>query len=482
VTAVHLRALAGALQDVELVGADLDPDVTDVVHDSRTITPGALFCCVSGSVSDGHDHAAEAVEAGAVALVVERILDLAVPQLLVPDTRVAMGPLAAAVHGHPSAALVVIGVTGTNGKTTTTHLLRNVMESAGRRTEVLGTLSGARTTPEAPDLQRTLAGWRDAGVEVVAMEVSSHALDLHRVDGTRFAVAVFTNLSRDHLDFHGSMESYFSAKARLFEPTLSLRGVVNRDSPYGRLLADTASIPTDSYALEEATDLHLDASGSRFAWRGHEVLLPLGGAFNVANALAAAHAAAALGVPDDTIARGLSRPLVVPGRFELVDAGQPFPVVVDYAHTPDGLDQLLLAADDLVGSGPEGERGRVVVVFGCGGDRDTTKRPAMGEVAADRADTVVLTADNSRHEDTAAIIGAVKQGFDRAHPRRATDLVVEPDRRAAIAVALDLGRPGDVVLVAGKGHETTQDIGGVVTPFDDRQVVAEEWARMGGTR
>jgi UDP-N-acetylmuramoyl-L-alanyl-D-glutamate--2,6-diaminopimelate ligase len=393
-----------------------------------------------------------------------------------------MAPLAAAFFGHPSASLRVVGVTGTNGKTTTTHLLRNVMEAAGLRTEVLGTLSGARTTPEAPDLQRTLAGWRDAGVEAVAMEVSSHALDLHRVDGTRFSVAVFTNLSRDHLDFHGSMESYFAAKARLFEPDLSDRGVVNLDSPYGRLLADTASIPTDAYELSEAAELRLDATGSSFTWRGHPVRLPLGGSFNVANALAAAHAAAALGVPDETIAGGLSRPLVVPGRFELVDAGQPFPVVVDYAHTPDGLDQLLQAADDLVGTGPEGERGRVVVVFGCGGDRDVTKRPAMGEVAADRADVVVLTADNSRHEDTAAIIEAVKQGFDRVHPRRATHLVVEPDRRAAISVALREGRPGDVVLVAGKGHETTQDIGGVVTPFDDRLVVAEEWARTGGAR
>ncbi len=314
------------------------------------------------------------------------------------------------------------------------------------------------------------------------MEVSSHALELHRVDATRFSVAVFTNLSRDHLDFHGSMESYFAAKARLFEPDLAARGVVNADCPYGRLLVDTASIPTDAYAMAEATDLALEASGSSFTWRGHPVRLSLGGAFNVSNALAAAHAAAALGIDDATIAAGLSRALVVPGRFELVDAGQPFPVVVDYAHTPDGLEQLLVAADDLVGAGPTGERGRVVVVFGCGGDRDATKRPAMGEVAADRADLVVVTADNSRHEDTAAIIGAVTQGFERTHPRRATELTVEPDRRAAIAIALGAGRPGDVVLVAGKGHETTQDIGGVVTEFDDRVVVAEEWARIGGGR
>jgi UDP-N-acetylmuramoyl-L-alanyl-D-glutamate--2,6-diaminopimelate ligase len=480
VTAVLLRSLAGGIEGAELLGDADGVEVLDIVHDSRSVTAGALFCCVPGSRSDGHDHAPAAVEAGAVALLVERRLDLPVPQILVSDTRLAMARVAAAFFGHPSRSISVVGVTGTNGKTTTTHLLRNIVEAGGRRAEVLGTLSGARTTPEATELQRTLARWRDDGVEVVAMEVSSHALELHRVDGTRFAVAVFTNLSRDHLDFHGSMESYFAAKARLFEQSLSDRGVVNLDSPYGRLLADTAAIPTDTYSLAEAEDLTLDASGSSFTWRGHRVRLALGGAFNVANALAAAHAAAALGIDDATIADGLSLGLVVPGRFELVDAGQPFPVVVDYAHTPDGLDQLLAAADDLVVERPEGERGRVVVVFGCGGDRDATKRPAMGEVAANRADLVVITADNSRHEETAAIIGAVKQGFERVHPRRAAELVTEPDRRAAIAVALGAGRPGDVVLVAGKGHETTQDIGGVVTPFDDRVVVAEEWARIGG--
>ena len=480
---MRLRALAGAVAGLApAVPATADDvDITDVVLDSRAVTPGALFCCVPGAVTDGHDHAGEAVAAGAAALLVERPLDLPVPQVRVEDVRAVVGPLAAAFHGNPSHDLTVVGVTGTNGKTTTTHLVRNVMEAAGRRVEVLGTLSGTRTTPEAPDLQRTLATWRDAGVEVVAMEVSSHALDLHRIDGTRVAVAVFTNLSRDHLDFHGSMESYFQAKARLFEPELSGRAVVNLDSPYGRLLADTADVPTDGYQLSEATDLRLGADGSSFTWRGHAVRLSLGGAFNVSNALAAAHAAAALGVDDATIAEGLSRPLVVPGRFEAVDAGQPFPVIVDYAHTPDGLDQLLAAADDLVGTDPEGRRGRVVVVFGCGGDRDATKRPAMGEVAAHRADVVVLTADNSRHEDTAAIIEAVKQGFERVHPRRATEIRVEPDRRAAIAIALAAGRPGDVVLVAGKGHETTQDLGGVVTPFDDRLVVAAEWSRIGGT-
>jgi UDP-N-acetylmuramoyl-L-alanyl-D-glutamate--2,6-diaminopimelate ligase len=460
-----------------VTGAADDVEVRDLAYDSRVVAPGSLFFCLPGAHADGHDHAPEAVAAGAAALVVERHLDLPVPQVVVADARATMATMAAAFFGHPSRQLSVVGVTGTNGKTTTTHLLRNVVDAAGRRCEVLGTLTGVRTTPEAPDLQRTLAGWRDGGVDVVAMEVSSHALELHRVDATRFAVAVFTNLSRDHLDFHGSMEAYFEAKARLFTPELSDRGVVNLDSPYGRLLADAASVPTDSYSMAEVEGLELGAAGSRFTWRGRPVALALGGAFNVANALAAAHAAAALGIDDDTIAAGLSRPLVVPGRFELVDAGQPFPVVVDYAHTPDGLEQLLAAAADLVGATAHGDRGRVIVVFGCGGDRDRTKRPAMGEVAAARADVVVLTADNSRQEDTGAIIEAVKQGYDRTHPRRATDLRIEADRRRAIALALDVADRGDIVLVAGKGHETTQDLGGVLTPFDDRLVVADEWSR-----
>lgn len=469
-----LSSLASETTVVELLG-DADVEVRDLAYDSRTITPAVLFCCLRGAHTDGHEFAAEAVEAGAVALLVERRLDLPVPQLVVSDARPAMAHLAAALFGHPSRSMDLIGVTGTNGKTTTTFLVRNIMEAAGRRCEVLGTLSGTRTTPEAPDLQRTLAEWRDHGVEVVAMEVSSHALDFHRVDATRFRVAVFTNLSRDHLDHHGSMESYFEAKARLFERDLSDRGVVNLDSPYGRLLADVSAVPTDAFRMAEAEDLQLAASGSTFTWRGHRVELPLGGAFNVANALAAAHAAATLGVDEATIAAGLSAPLVVPGRFELVEAGQPFTVVVDYAHTPDSLEQLLSAADDLVMAGPTAARGRIVVVFGCGGDRDQTKRPVMGAVAAERADVVVLTADNSRRESTEAIIEAVRQGFERTHPRRATDLRIEPDRRAAIRLGLALAQPGDVLLVAGKGHETTQDIGGVVTPFDDRVVVAEEW-------
>ncbi len=369
--------------------------------------------------------------------------------------------------------MTVIGVTGTNGKTTTTFLLREVFEEAGLPAEVLGTLSGARTTPEAPELQARLAAMRDRGTDAVAMEVSSHALDLHRVDGTRFTVVAFTNLSRDHLDYHGTMEAYFEVKARLFSPAFSERAVVDIDSPYGRLLLDAAKVPTTGFSLDDIGDVEMDATGSRFTWRDRRVTLSLAGRFNLSNASTAAESAFAAGIDPDAIASGLSRPVVVPGRFEIVDEGQPFGVIVDYAHTPDGLEQVLDAARQLRG-------GEVTVVFGCGGERDATKRPAMGEVAAGHADRVVLTADNSRGEDTGAIIDAVRKGYERAAERPRHDLIVEPDRRRAIALAFASAQPGDTVVIAGKGHETTQVTGDVTVPFDDREVARAELTRLSG--
>lgn len=458
--------------DAPDVAGDPETQVTDVAFDSRAVEAGTLFCCVRGAHVDGHEFAAAAVERGASALLVEHRVDLDVPQVRVADTRRAMGLVAATFFDHPSRSLTVVGVTGTNGKTTTTHLLRSVLVEAGLRAEVLGTLSGARTTPEGPDLQRRLAGWRDAGVEAVAMEVSSHALALDRVAGTRFRVAVFTNLSRDHLDFHRSMEAYFDAKARLFEPTYSDAAVVNLDSPHGRLLRDAAKIPTTGFSVDDLDDVTIGAARSTFTWRGQRVQLALGGGFNVSNALAAAETGRVLGIPVEVVASGLSRPVHLPGRFETIDGGQPFTVVVDYAHTPDGLEQLLGAARGVAGGG------EVAVLFGCGGERDASKRPAMGEVAARLADRVVLTSDNSRGEDTGAIIDAVRQGFDRAPERRATELLIEPDRRAAIGLVVGAARPGDVVLLAGKGHETTQTIGDTVVPFDDRQVARDELAKL----
>ncbi|MCB9373608.1 MAG: UDP-N-acetylmuramoyl-L-alanyl-D-glutamate--2,6-diaminopimelate ligase [Microthrixaceae bacterium] len=436
--------------------------VTGVAHDSRAVAEGDLFCCVPGALADGHEHAGAAVAAGAVALLCERPLDLPVPQIVVARTRPAMGPAADEVYGHPSRSLLVAGVTGTNGKTTTVHLLASILEHADRPAAVIGTLTGARTTPEAPDLQRLLAAYVADGVAAVAMEVSSHALAMHRVDGTRFRVAVFTNLSADHLDFHPTMEDYFQAKARLFTPELADAAVVNVDDPRGRLLRDAALVPTEGFSADAVEGLAVGRASSRCRWRGHDVTVPLGGRFNVANALAALEAAITLGIEPAAAAEGLAAAGPVPGRFETVDAGQPFTVVVDYAHTPDGLDRVLATARELAGDG------RVIVVFGCGGDRDRAKRPMMGEVAARRADRVVLTSDNPRSEDPATIISQVRSGIEDDRT-----LLVEPDRRRAIALALEEAAPGDLVVVAGKGHESVQVLGDATVPFDDRAVVRE---------
>lgn len=448
-----------ALLDARIVGGD--PEIRGLTHDSRQVAPGFLFCAIPGHHTDGHRHASAAVAAGASALLVERSLDLGVAEVLVGSARAATGPLASSVNGHPSRHLAVVGVTGTNGKTTTVALLASILDHAGRSCEVVGTLTGARTTPEAPELQARLAAARAAGRRAAAVEVSSHALDLHRVDGTRFEVAIFTNLSRDHLDHHGDMGSYFAAKARLFEPDLARRAVVCTDDPHGRLLLDAARIPSVGYALADAEDLELSEAGARFHWRGAEVALGLAGRFNVANALAAATAAAELGVMPDQVAAGLAAAGPVPGRFERVDVGQDFLATVDYAHTPDGLENVLVTARELA------REGRVIVVFGAGGDRDQSKRSEMGEVAARLADVVILTNDNARSEDPAAIIDEVQRGMES--PR---DLRIEPDRRAAIALAVGAARRGDVVVVAGKGHETTQIIGDRTVGFDDRVELA----------
>jgi len=439
-------------------------EVGAVVHDSAAVTPGSLFCCVPGARADGHRFAVTAVEAGAVALVVEHRLPLAVPQVVVASVRAAMAHLAAAFHHHPSTTLAVVGVTGTNGKTTTAHLLGAVLEAHGWPTAVMGTLTGTRTTPEAPELQAGLARCRDDGGRAVVLEVSSHALALHRVDAVRFAAAVFTNLSQDHLDFHGTMEAYFQAKASLFVPDRAAVAAVNADDPWGRRLLAGARLPAFPFSLADAVDLATGSGGgpaSTFRWRGQPVGLRLPGRFNVMNALAAAAAAEALGVAPAAVAEGLSSVAAVPGRFEVVVPGPPFSVVVDYAHTPVALEQALDAARGLAAAGP----GRVLVVFGCGGHRDRAKRPLMGEAATRLADRAYLTSDNPRDEDPLAIIAEVRAGATAG-----ASLVVEPDRAAAIGLALGQAQPGDVVLIAGKGHETGQDMGGVASPFDDRAV------------
>ncbi len=466
--------LAGPLV-ADLVG-DPDAPVTSMTHDSRHATPGTLYACVRGDRHDGHEFAPAAVAAGATALLVDHRLELEVPQLVVGDTRAAMGPVAAAVYDHPSTALSVVGITGTNGKTTTAHLLASILRESGRRTGMIGTLSGTHTTPEAPELQARLAAFRDDGYAAVVMEVSSHALALLRVDGTRFAAAVFTNLGNDHLDLHGSAQAYFRAKSRLFTPELADIGITNIDDAHGRLLRDAAPIPIVPFSAIDATDVEVTASSHAFTWRDQRVTVGLGGSFNVMNSLAAATTADVLGIPPNVVAAGLGAAGPVAGRFERLvsSAGGCGGVsaVVDYAHTPDGLEQVLDAARDVTA-------GRVIVVFGCGGDRDRAKRPLMGAVASRLADHVVVTSDNPRSEWPAAIIEEVMAGVPVAERDRMT---VEPDRAAAIALALDAARDGDVVVVAGKGHETTQTIGDRVVEFDDRKVVQELLDRRGAAR
>lgn len=459
-----------AVVAAEVVG---DPSrmVTGVTQDSARVLPGSLFCCIVGERFDGHDYAAAAVDAGAVALLVDRRLPLDVTQLIVPDTRRAMGPLSSAFWGDPSGpgGVVVVGVTGTNGKTTTVTVIDHLLEELGVRCGVIGTLTGSRTTPDAPDLQAQLRSFADAGVEVVAMEVSSHALALHRVDGTRFAIGVFTNIGVDHLDFHGTQERYFEAKALLFDARFTAFGLVNVDDVHGRLLRDASTIEMRGYSIDDLDDLALAPSSSTFTWRGQTVRLPLAGRFNVSNALAAAEVVVALGHDPAAVAGALATVHAPPGRFEVVDLGQPFTVVVDYAHTPDALTNLLGAARELVAPGA-----RLRVVFGCGGDRDRTKRPQMGAVAGDLADDVMVTSDNPRSEDPATIIAAVISGTT-------APVDVEVDRRTAIETVLGRAGAGDVVVIAGKGHETTQTTGAVVAAFDDREVAAS-WLGTNGAQ
>jgi UDP-N-acetylmuramoyl-L-alanyl-D-glutamate--2,6-diaminopimelate ligase len=461
---MDLRAAAASLPaglTVSLTGPDAQ--VSGITHDSRRVQPQTLFCCVPGATTDGHNFARQAVADGASALLVDRPLDLPIAQLGVTDVRLAMAYLADTLNGRPSRTLAVIGVTGTNGKTTTTWLLRALLDAAGLPCGLIGTLSGSHTTPEAPDFQAALAGFVDAGMLAAAVEISSHALALHRVDATWFPVAVFTNLSRDHLDLHGSEAAYFAAKARLFEPVRCGTAVINRDDEHGRKLMATLQVPVHAFGMADATDITLDARSACFTWRGHRVRLPLGGAFSVANGLAAATAAEALGLSPNDIAEGLSGATAVPGRFEPIEAGQSFGVIVDYAHTPDGLRAALGAARGVT------ER-RLIVVFGCGGNRDASKRPLMGEIAVELADFVVVTSDNPRGEVPAAIISDVVNGFP---PDSEGQYLIEQDRREAIASAFDMAKAGDVVLIAGKGHETTQTVGDRVLAFDDRVVARE---------
>jgi UDP-N-acetylmuramoyl-L-alanyl-D-glutamate--2,6-diaminopimelate ligase len=459
--------------DLERVIAALAPadvlrrasvEIRDLSYDARTAGPGALFFCVPGSRADGHDFAPEAVANGAVALVVEHPLELELPQLVVADARRAMGVVADEFFGRPSEKLELAAVTGTNGKTTTAFLLYAMLAAAGRRPGLLGTIESRiggerrpaiRTTPEAIDLQRAFREMLDAGDRSCAMEATSHGSELGRLDRVRFSVLVFTNLSQDHLDFHGTMERYFEAKRRLFTEGRP-PAAINVGNEWGRRLsADRPDALTFGFADDaEVGPRALDA-----------IELKLRGRFNAENALGALAAGRVLGIDDDAIVRGLESVRGVPGRFESVSEGQPFEVVVDYAHKPEALESILRTARELTS-------GRLICVFGCGGDRDRGKRPIMGGIAAELADLVIVTSDNPRSEDPQAIIDEILTGVDR-------EVEVEPDRAAAIERALTEAGDGDVVVIAGKGHEQGQEFADRTIAFDDREVARDVLRRLG---
>jgi len=475
--------------DIERVIAALAPadvlgrapvEIADLAYDARDATAGSLFFCVPGGRADGHDFAAEAVANGAAALVVERPLELEVPQLVVEDARRAMGVAADEFFERPTQELELAGVTGTNGKTTTAFLLYSILAAAGRRPGLLGTIESrvggerrpaVRTTPEAIDLQRSFREMLDGGDRSCALEATSHGSELGRLDRVRFSALVFTNLTQDHLDFHGTIERYFDSKRRLFTEERP-PAAVNIGDPYGRRLAEelqgqerlvTFGFADDAELRPEGLDL--GPRGARFTAGGLELETRLRGRFNVENVLGAVAAARLLGIPDDAIARGVKELRGVPGRFEAVDEGQPFAVLVDYAHTPDSLENVLRTARDLA-------QNRLICVFGCGGDRDRGKRPLMGRVASELADLAIVTSDNPRSEEPDAIIGEIVAGASG-------DVEVEPDRREAIARAIDAASEGDVVVIAGKGHEQGQRFADRTVPFDDREVAREALRRLG---
>jgi UDP-N-acetylmuramoyl-L-alanyl-D-glutamate--2,6-diaminopimelate ligase len=457
-----------------------DADITAVTYRAQDVRPGALHACVPGFTADGHDFADVAVRQGAAALIVERPLDLDVPQLEVDSVRRAMAVAADAFYGHPSGDLDVVGITGTNGKTTTAFLVHAVLEAAVGQAGLLGTVESrvggvvepvARTTPESVDLQATLRRMAAAGDRACVMEVSSHALELERVTGVRFAAAGFTNLTQDHLDFHPDMEHYFAAKARLFREA---PGAINVGDEYGRRLAGLAGGPVLTYAAKVGADADVRPHAAEVGAGGAIALivstprgaLPLDvrlrGGFNVENVLCAVALAELLELPHTAVRAGITSVPGVPGRFEAVEAGQPFTVLVDYAHTPDGLENVLHSAREIT-------RGRLICVFGCGGDRDRGKRPQMGRVARRLADIAIVTSDNPRSEDPEAIIAEIMDGVP---------MDAEPDRRAAIERAVGLAADGDVVVIAGKGHEQGQQFADRTLPFDDRTVAREALAGL----
>ncbi|MBA50757.1 MAG: UDP-N-acetylmuramoyl-L-alanyl-D-glutamate--2,6-diaminopimelate ligase [Acidimicrobiaceae bacterium] len=464
----------GALM-VDATATDEIVKVTGVNHDSRSVAQGDLFACISGAEHDGHSYAIEAINGGAAALLVDRELNLAIPQIVVPDVRKAIGFASAAVYGHPSKQIKVIGITGTAGKTTVAQALAETLKACGESAGVIGTLEGSHTTPEAPEFQKKLSQMQSRGDEWVCVEVSSHGLEFGRVQGTEFAASVFTNLSPEHLDFHKDMEQYFLAKRRLFDQGSGLAVVSVADEWGKRLVRELQEIGHQGLVAVEPNMVEhpkLDVQRSSFVWRGHKIRTRLLGRFNLSNLLLVGETLKGLGLEEEMIASGLEKVQPVKGRMELVtDPGSEIAVIVDYSHKPEALAQALRTLRTI-------SSGYVWVVFGAGGDRDPQKRPLMGQIAAELADEVVVTSDNPRSEDPSHIAQQIVSGMDE----RSTGPKVLLERAEAIQFAVNHAATGDSVLIAGKGHETYQITGSEQRPFDDTKVAQEALLKRVGTQ
>lgn len=474
---MRLSELENATACERRTGDDLP--IAALQYNSRKVGKGDLFFCIVGTFADGHTYAAQAVEAGAVALVVERELPLPVPQVIVKNTRIAMAEMAAAFYGYPARGMRIVSVTGTNGKTSTTYMLKAIAEQCGWKVGLIGTIRNLigtriidteRTTPESVDLQRILREMKEEGVDLVVMEVSSHSLDQNRVHGIAFETAIFTNLTQDHLDYHKTFENYFAAKMRIFAQ--AQQAVVNRDDPHAERILGELSIPYKTFGIREkadvsAAEIDITTRGVQFdmhcALGNVRMYVPIPGLFSVFNAMGAAAAAMQLGLPLSAVKNGIETMGSVSGRLEpLPTGGRDFTVLLDYAHTPDALENILKTARGFV-------EGRIVTLFGCGGDRDHAKRPIMGEIAGRFSDFLIVTSDNPRSEDPMAIIEAVLEGVQKS----ACPYVVVENRYEAIRYALSHAKPKDVIILAGKGHENYQEVGGGKRRFDEKEIVAE---------
>ena len=449
--------------------------ISGVNHDSRSVGQGDLFACISGAEHDGHSYAIEAINGGAAALLVERELNLAIPQVVVPDVRKSIGFASAAVYGHPSKQMKVIGITGTAGKTTVAQALAQTLKACGESAGVIGTLEGSHTTPEAPEFQKKLSQMQSRGDEWVCVEVSSHGLEFGRVQGTEFAASVFTNLSPEHLDFHKDMEQYFLAKRRLFDQRSGLAVVSVADKWGKRLVRELQEIRHQGLVAVEPSMVEnpkLNVQRSSFIWRGHQIRTRLLGRFNLSNLLLVGETLKGLGLEEEMVASGLEKVEPIKGRMELVTVpGSEIAVIVDYSHKPEALAQALRTLRSV-------SSGHVWVVFGAGGDRDPQKRPLMGQIAAELADEIVVTSDNPRSEDPSDIAEQIVSGMDE----RSTGPKILLERAEAIQFAVNHATTGDSVLIAGKGHETYQITGTEQRPFDDTKVAQEALLKRVGTQ